>query len=980
MALQQSPSTTHQETSAKGGPGKKKKTIVIRHKGWSSVLQRWQNLPRTWKNTVPLGKRRETKGRHRSPNEHLTSVLREHGKGWGGLARVRPGKANLSYVDHDSPHDWEHPNHYHPYELFRPSLQFYLARYLQRVYRAEAPDWNCPLAPHLQQWLARQGYTENDFRVWGKILTADKAHIATSMLLRGEVDGMAISRPTPIWVLTLLCRRHDVSARAVRGLLKYVGNLGVVGSQQTGETSDNGDDAVVTEEKTFTLICIRLLRKARLTHPASIEDIANLLVTRINSLYAGTIGRESPHSGKKKQARWEIRQQEKSRERRVRHTLLYNQILALLSLPTSLRPVVSAALQQRAQFIILRAMSEYEPPLTITQKGYRAVARVQLAQLKTKDERKWAELKSTSWPPWKEDRTAMDSDIGPEQGLSRAGQTILRMNEAGYPSFGWDRIVQLYGGWDSDGSPVIQHRKVLGHVQDALASALTEGEMSRDFPCSRDVDHEVWAARVRTTRTVEQSWAIFLAYDALEVQVPQKRILVYAAMFERIVGAQKLSSRGRRMRAALRPGYVDKKEEVPGDQREALPTPDSPHERLDPRLKPPSVNELFESMISNDIYPDNDCLSLLLRTSRRIDRGLDFIRFSRDQHVRALLELYMTDEQVEAVPEVVFDAYIDLLCRFCWVVDCYHFVGDVPKGDGRAMLHRAVTLMDRKKSRYLPGWNRVLAAVHRFDTRHNGTTELTRQTLKVMENAGAELDTHGFQTVCFSFAYRALIRMSQVFAPDKEEFLEEGWAYHVHHNDNDSRFLRTLFSKVVGLSNVSPLKQQLATVSGREPAATRTVLSVPPAVTLHQYIRALGILGDYEGILSTASFMHDNVDGLLHHCDNELNGHVRLRRTIVALRCFLERSWDDEAERSSWSATRTEEEEQHAPDALFAPDQPADQGVRPRAESAPEELIMLVRDKVEDLADLWGHWPSDEELEEYVNWHHLPRVHRSANS
>ncbi|KAL0260586.1 hypothetical protein SLS55_004276 [Diplodia seriata] len=335
--------------------------------------------------------------------------------------------------------------------------------------------------------------------------------------------------------------------------------------------------------------------------------------------------------------------------------------------------MISTALQQRAQFTVLRGMSEYQPPLTITQQGYRGIARVQIAQLKTQDERKWAELKSTSWPPWKVDRTAMDSDIGPEHGISRA--------------------------------------------------------------------------------------------------------------------------------------------------------------------------------------------------------------------------------------------------------------------------------------------------VHKFESWRNGTTELLRQTLKVLDNAGVELDAEGFKIVCFSFGFRALIRRDQTMAQHTEESRKVVWAHQLQHNENDSWFLRALFSKVVGLGDGTHFKPHITAASGRESAATPTVLSVPSAVVLHSYIRALGIMGDYEGLLSIASFMHDNVAGLLHHCDNELNGHVRLRRTVVALRCFLERSWDNQLKQLSWPPT-----EEHELDALDELDQRADQGTIMKAEPAPEELIVLVRDKVEDLAATWGHWPSDGELQEYVDW------------
>ncbi|MDV2687690.1 hypothetical protein RYX56_25405, partial [Alkalihalophilus lindianensis] len=77
------------------------------------------------------------------------------------------------------------------------------------------------------------------------------------------------------------------------------------------------------------------------------------------------------------------------------------------------------AYQEAAIIRILSAMAEHEPPVQIDREGYRAVIRLQLAMGKTDSEQQWAALKALSWPPWKEDRTRMDSEIGPEHGISR---------------------------------------------------------------------------------------------------------------------------------------------------------------------------------------------------------------------------------------------------------------------------------------------------------------------------------------------------------------------------------------------------------------------------------------------------------------------------------------------------------------------------------------------------------------------------------
>lgn len=930
--------------------------IVIKHKGRSVERRRWKNIPLSWKSTVPSGLRREMKKRFRSPNEFLIMVLRNQAQAWN-LPRTVSGKANLSYTNHCSPHQRKHPGYVHPYELFRPSLQFYLAKHLRLVYKKKVPRWNTPIASKVQDWLRRQGYNEDDFRIWGRILTAESAVQSADILLAGRIDDLVISKPVPVWVTCLLCRRMDFSAPAIRRLLMYATSHVLVDSNR----SDSALQGVVaTDEKTFFLICIRLLRKARILHPESIQQITNLVVTRINPSQIGTIREGSSRKPVN---------EDRVRKRRVQLILLYNRMLSLLSLPTSLRPYVSADIQLRAQFDILRRMSEYQPPMVITQMGYRSVARVQLAHLKTKEERKWAELKSPSWPPWKEDRNAMDSEIGPDYGVSRAAQTIIRMREAGYPTYGWDRIIQLFAGWDSDGSPVVQNRIILPRIQHALVSALNEEHILKDFLCFRDVDHEIWAARVRTTRTVEESWAIFLAYEAVKVHKHQMRVTVYQALFERIIGARKLEAQARNETEESIENQGEMKEKLAGDRREALPTPESPHERLDPRLQPPSVDELFDRMVSRRIHLNNKCLAYLIQTARQLSQALEYIQASRDKRVHALLQLNITKQQVQAVPERVFNSYIAILLKNFSVPDMYHKKEDAQSGDGRPLIHRAISLMDLRNSKYRPGWNRILLAIHKFDVRRNGngTTDIMRQTLKVLERAGVELDAEGFQSVCLSFRFNAAIRKDRI-AQQSEEVLEEeklddAWAHHLRHNEVDSKYLRALFNKLVGLDDLARLKPYQKLVVNDESAGfTDCTLSVPAPTILHVYIRALGTMGDYEGLLSIAKFMHDHFADLMHHCNNELNGHVRLRRAIIALRVFLERRFNLENPLEEQELSNEGQQDWRIDDTT----QSVANRTTERLEPAPEELIMLVREKVESFPGHFGYWPDEEEMREYV--------------
>ncbi|KAJ9624105.1 hypothetical protein H2203_005554 [Taxawa tesnikishii (nom. ined.)] len=172
-------------------------------------------------------------------------------------------------------------------------------------------------------------------------------------------------------------------------------------------------------------------------------------------------------------------------------------------------------------------MATHDPPLVINREGYRGVIRVQLARKKTAEEEEWAQLKSPSWPPWKEERTGMDAYIGVERGISRAGEVLARMQEAGYPLEEWEYVAQIYAGWDTDRSPTIQTR--------TIAPA----------PFSQNVKAQIWAARIDSTRTVYEAWACFLACEEESIKLRQE---VYFAMF------QKLTSESKRRQQALKEG------------------------------------------------------------------------------------------------------------------------------------------------------------------------------------------------------------------------------------------------------------------------------------------------------------------------------------------------------------------------------------------------------------------------------------------
>ena len=207
-------------------------------------------------------------------------------------------------------------------------------------------------------------------------------------------------------------------------------------SQQKCLQSSSASHRPISEH-TIVVMVIRFLRHARNVLPEACVSITAMLTKHVNGQRSGspTASRKPPPI--------------------ARLTFLYNSMLSLLALPSSVSPFLSTSAQQRAQYNILRTMNEFDPPLAIDREGYRAVIRVQIANKKTSQERDWAYLKARSWPPWKEDKDGNDVEKGPEYGMSQASQVMKQLEEAGYAVHPWELSADILAGWDTDRSPYV---------------------------------------------------------------------------------------------------------------------------------------------------------------------------------------------------------------------------------------------------------------------------------------------------------------------------------------------------------------------------------------------------------------------------------------------------------------------------------------------------------------------------------------------
>lgn len=862
-------------------------------------------------------------------------------------------------------------------------------------------------------FLDSRGYGAEDLMSWAWIITAHSSERAALRLITLSSRKSSFSRHVPTFVFLFLLRRRLLSVRALQLLLVHGWDrlLGRRSVHLTRYYTGNIDDAVKSDswsirrwkhrdsaingdlkmdESTAIIMIVRLLRHARVLWPQAIVSIAAMISTHVNGLGSS---QQSSALG--------ILDERTS----ARLTFVYNRALSLLSIPSSLHPIQHVAYYQRAQFNLIRRMAQFNPALTVNREGYRAIIRVQVAHSKTLKERIWARLKAKSWPPWKEEKLGIDAEKGIEDGVSRASESLLRLNEAGYSHHTWEKVASVYAGWDTDHSPTIQTRALLRRPS-YFRGLYYPNPKDQDFRPSVASKLELCASRIRATRTVEEAWACFLAME-VETLPPSQE--VYHAMFEKLVFDNKL----RRTKPApespieLDSTRKDDDEVLPGDSREVYMAPVSPQEATYVRLPPPSLGELFDRMVTDGIRPAGRCLAFLLAHADSLDDGLKYLRSSKlsPGTIKALItqdisvsRTYIAD--LRSLPDYMFAAFIQLLCRFA--ASAKPASGPLHKGmsansekaenpmqpvrtqhlKSNTPLFRAVRLMNLRKPQYRPPWNSVLTALARSGVRIT-SSDRDRSTAvqdvtawKVMLEVGYQmtavglsLDPQGFQTLCIGLEKAiiasqrilkhgrssppSIVAISAAQAPgsnatklsdsplrkDAKEVLGNGIIS-----------VKVAFANLVALNDTPARPHSGLTYMEKAPlkegdlmepiALLPRLLTIPGPSALHAYARVLGIVRDYDAMLALLRWMQVYGPELQAVADESRNGQNLLRRTLIATRVFLERSWISVFEQDEDSE----------------PQEPIDR--------APEHVIQQVNEIIEGM-DGWRGWPTDIEVEAY---------------
>ncbi|CAG5148447.1 uncharacterized protein ALTATR162_LOCUS2201 [Alternaria atra] len=693
----------------------------------------------------------------------------------------------------------------------------------------------------------------------------------------------------PLFLLLLFLRRKQIRVSALGIIIRHL---------------DRVAHSASISWSALKIITVRLLRHARELWPESMPWIASFFVTEASRLHDDTPGSDSM-----------------SPRRLSDLTQFCNNLLLLLSLPASSRPVVAAVHQEKAQFQILQYMASRTPAIVVTRLGFRSVTRNQLAHAKTPQEREWAELKGPAWPPWKENRTAMDEDKGYEFGASRASRLLHRMYEAGYSGRLWEDIAQVYAGWDTDSSPTIQTRTSLPH----FSSQHNDAKQLRPL---------LWAGRIRATRTRREAWACFLSQ---ELSGQPAHPAIYLAMFEKLCHATaERSTRPEFSSDADGTPEEDNSYLLPGDMKEVLPDPLSTLHYVYLSEPIPGYRELLRRMQTKQVKPKNRLLAFLLETCPDFDMGLDLLAMAKNSFKGGIGQILdgthnqgITDQPI---PGYLLKAIVIFLCRYGRIEHSLpREIEFLPpeqhalhlRSNRQYFVEYAYMLLRHHRPVYRPAWAVIIEKLARqkgfMQIESVARYRLICDILEQMEQIDLDVDDEVFRLVCTATLYAAqAVHQGFTSIEDTRHVLS-----------TSSPRLRTLFNTLVG-----------ANADMQSPTSLQTGNVVPPHIPgsaeLHAYVRALGILRDYEGLYSFTTWLTKHHAEVTARTEAQRSGRSVLFRTLVALR--------------------------------LAVDGGGSESGNDYTSGAPEDIALLIKTQIESV-EQWGGWPAQEYVDMYIKGH-----------
>ncbi|KAI3401142.1 hypothetical protein diail_288 [Diaporthe ilicicola] len=366
----------------------------------------------------------------------------------------------------------------------------------------------------------------------------------------------------------------------------------------------------------FMLLIKRVVHHCLRTWPSSIVTIARLVVSYLRTIPDNT----APNKTNRRTGYGD-------------QCLIFNYALRNFRRVASLRPLGNIQHNWKAQRILLGYSAGLRRPLVIDKWSYRAIRMVMLGLKKSQAEKRTAARHVKSWPPYRKRLDGTEEREDPENWLSRSVKAGILKKQEGYSDETLDNTLDSLGGAALQDSITIQTRSGAPRVWSGDRRSLSV--------------FSAWAAKVKATRNAYEAWQM-----CQEPPLPNLKpnFQVYAEMFSKLFSAE-----------------IDYTSSiVPGEAKEVYPPY---HVNLTEfereRLRPLSVDALYEKMLRDGNRPVKHCLTLLIRNASTVEQAAQYLldspldRQAVEDLTRALSPTY---DSLKKIPSQVFGAYIGLLC------------------------------------------------------------------------------------------------------------------------------------------------------------------------------------------------------------------------------------------------------------------------------------------------------------------------------
>ncbi|KAF2996989.1 hypothetical protein E8E14_001551 [Neopestalotiopsis sp. 37M] len=696
--------------------------------------------------------------------------------------------------------------------------------------------------------LERRGWREADIDHWIWILSGENGDDCVSRLVSSD-------RPKPIFVLMniLSSGRPFRSPDSLRKILEYITKEYLTprtcNPQQPGDTSPK-DHRVRLGVSKFILVLRRLTRRVLTFWPRSIPALADLTSTYLVNLH-------------------HIEEDENLYHKRCR---VFNMALSEFSRPASFEPIRNMEFNWRAQRKLLATSDSLQRPLVIDRLSYRAIRKVLVAQKKSAAERGVAMRYAKSWPPYRQDFTGHDAKRTPEEDQSRSVRAGTLSTEAGYPQDEYERALNVLGGEAANQPPTIQTRSLA----------------PREWTNEKEQDnfYTVWAMKVRATRNSQEAWRVFISFTDVEPSLQ-----VYTEMFLKLQATESHSSR----------------DVLPGDSRETLPVHHGNFSEYElARLTPPTLQSLYQHMLSQGIKPQGICLQNLVSNARSVAEGQQYLR---DSTINADAVAHMLSNKtylhtiLRRIPLLVFRSYIQLLCR----------LHPDRRGKNRIsntelnQIHQAITLTKARlapgtteAATFRPAWQIICRSLARPNLALVNKNERVANDVEALDlflQVNASIETSvGTDPEIFLYLCRTVQKLAVslfVRADLDSRHADSHLPVRLMHGDSRTsnllraadQALRDMFRKLTTPITSSPDSKRFELAGFLHP--------VTPA-HLHGYMRTLAFLEDTDSMVALLDWVLDHKDLVDEEVERKGDGgRLMVAKMLCAFEAFCGPRLDD---------------------------------------------------------------------------------------